>query len=260
MEKLERKNLMTFGVNAASKLKDPRNKYANNDQAKIVLGCVGKALKEDRAERNLVDDDEPTAESIMVVHLGHFDKAGCNLTQRRPETEEKPLPKLWLNPITQQPLPAPKSPDERAILAKHDPQLLELLDEMEARPYATTLRLRQAEEKREMLKKISYSETEHLANPWRTGNRKLQDEIVRRGPPELVAFYQREARDIELPLFGPNRNLTILGKIARDYPDTWELIQRAEKIHAQWTAEDKAAAEQARQRAEAELRRLETVA
>lgn len=87
----------------------------------------------------------------------------------------------------------------------------------------------------------------------------MQDELVRHGPPELVKFYQAEARDIEIPIFGAGRNLTIEGRLAKD-ADTAALIKIAQKIHEDWRNEDKLAAEQQRAKAELALRKLEEAA
>ena len=106
---------------------------------------------------------------------------------------------------------------------------------------------------------MPYGETEHLVNPWRTGSRLCQDEVVRHGPPELVAFYQREAADVSVPLFGQTRNITVLGKVARDDPDSYKLIESAQHIHEDWRNQDRLVAEEQRTQAELALKRLETV-
>jgi hypothetical protein len=93
-------------------------------------------------------------------------------------------------------------------------------------------------------------------NPWRRNDKTAQAQFVKRDP-DLAKFYQAEAKDVEIPLFGRNRNLTIEGRLAKD-PDTFALVKTAQRIHEQWRAEDKLAAENARKQAEATLRRLET--
>jgi hypothetical protein len=65
-----------------------------------------------------------------------------------------------------------------------------------------------------------------------------------------------KAKARPLPRKGANRNLTLLGKIARD-SDAWEIVQRAEKIYEQWQREDREAAIAARAEAEARLAKLE---
>jgi hypothetical protein len=259
METLERKNLIKFALEAFRKLPLARL-YALTDSAKMVLACLAAELKRDREARNLTDDDAPKAQSQFVGVLEHLVKAGCNLIQQRPEGEAKPLPKLWRHPISGEPLPAPQGPDERGILASTDPELLKWFDEMEKHPYKTVTKLREAEAKRKLLEAVPYTEIEHVANPWRTGSLKMQDEVVRRGPPELVTFYKAEARDVEIPIFGASFNLSVLSRLARDNPDTRELIERAERIHKDWRNQDQLAAQEQRQKAEATLKRLQAEA
>jgi hypothetical protein len=255
---MDRRKLARFAVEALRKLPHARL-YALTAEAKDALACLAAAIKQDREARNLSDDDEPTAQSQMVALLERLAKAGVNLQQVRPEVEAKPLPKPWNHPLTGQPLGVPKTPDERAILAKADPLLLDLLDQLEERPYATAFKLREAEAKHKAMAAMPYGETEHLVNPWRTGSGLCQDEVVRHGPPELVAFYQREAADVSVPLFGQTRNITVLGKVARDDPDSYKLIESAQHIHEDWRNQDRLAAEEQRTQAELALKRLETV-
>lgn len=74
--------------------------------------------------------------------------------------------------------------------------------------------------------------------------------------PKLAEFYQREAKDVELPLFGKNRNETVVGKLSKD-AGTAALVQVAARIHEDWLAQDKAVAQEQRAAAEDALRRLE---
>jgi hypothetical protein len=77
--------------------------------------------------------------------------------------------------------------------------------------------------------------------------------------PLLAEFYQQEAKDVEIPIFGKNKNLTVFGKLAKD-ASVAGMVQLAERIHDQWQAADKATALAARGKAEEELRRLEASA
>jgi hypothetical protein len=149
-------------------------------------------------------------------------------------------------------------PDERAIVAKTDPQLLELLDELEARPYATINKLRQAEAQRQAIMAIPYGEKEHQLNPFRGDNKTAHAQFTKRDP-ELAAFYEREAKDVEVPIFGRHRNMTIEAKLLRD-PSTAALVRVAEQIARQWNAEDVETAKAARAQAEQALKKLEGAA
>src|SRR5262249_10156397 len=136
------------------------------------------------------------------------------LVQPRP-SEPLKMPELWINPLSGQPLPPPKGPDERAILAKTDSELLGLLDEMEARPYATVKKLRDAEEKRVRQAAVKYCEAEHRANVFANGASETEKAKFTRDYPGLVEIYKRETEPIQLP-FGTNKNLTIASKLSRD--------------------------------------------
>jgi hypothetical protein len=71
------------------------------------------------------------------------------------------------------------------------------------------------EVKRESLGAIPYGPDEHKLNPYIGGNLQAINEFIKRDS-ELAAFYKQEAEPVSLPLFGPNRNLTVEGRLYRD--------------------------------------------
>jgi hypothetical protein len=71
----------------------------------------------------------------------------------------------------------------------------------------------------------------------------------------LAEFYQEEARPVEIPIFGRNRNMTVANKLTED-PSTSALVQLAERIHEHWQAADKATALEQRAAAEEALKKL----
>src|SRR5262249_7843260 len=144
------------------------------------------------------------------------------------------------------------------VLAKHDPELMRWFEDMTARPYATVAKYNEAEAKRESLSAIRYGEAEHALNPFRGDNETAKAEFVRRDP-ELAKFCQEEAKDVSIPLFGKNRNMTVIARLAKS-PDIAALVQLGAQIHEHWLAEDRAAAQQARAAAEETLKRLERAA
>src|SRR5262249_19870863 len=158
--------------------------------------------------------DEPSATDEMVEVIKKLAAVGCNILQSRPN-DKKPLPQLWTNPITGQPLSPPKGPDERSLLAKHDPELLHWFDELEKHPYKTVMQHRDAEADRHALASVPYDAETHATNVFRSNNKTAQDAFVKRDP-ALAAFYRAEAAEVSLPLFGNNRNQTITGKLAKD--------------------------------------------
>jgi hypothetical protein len=144
------------------------------------------------------------------------------------------------------------------VLAKTDPELLELLDELEVRPYATIKKMHDAEAQREAIMSIPYGEKEHQLNPFRDDNKTAHAQFGKRDP-ELAKFYEREAKPVEIPLFGRNRNLTVVSQLSKD-PSTYALVQVAEQIAENWRAEDVAVAQQQRAAAEQALKKLEGAA
>jgi hypothetical protein len=169
-------------------------------------------------------------------------------------TDTKPLPALWVNPLTGQPLPPPKGVAERSLLQKTDPELLRLFDALENEPYQVVQQMRSDEAKREAMAAIEYDANTHEANPFRRGD---QTEIANlfKHDPTLAQFCQAEAKDVELNLFGSTRDLTARGRLLKD-PAASAIVELAEKIHEQWRMEDKAAAAQAKAAAEATLKQL----
>jgi hypothetical protein len=74
------------------------------------------------------------------------------------------------------------------------------------------------------------AQVEHRLNPYIGGNLQGINEFIMRDP-ELAAFYKQKAEPVSFPLFGPNRNLTIEGRLYRD-PHTASVlkISRANEI------------------------------
>jgi hypothetical protein len=105
------------------------------------------------------------------------------------------------------------------------------------------------------MEQIPYGESEHVVNPFRTDDQTSQAIYTKNASPALVEFCRYEAKPVEIPLFGKNRNVTLEGQLAKD-PATFALLKVAQSIHEQWVAEDRAAAQQQRAEAEAALKKL----
>jgi len=71
------------------------------------------------------------------------------------------------------------------------------------------------EVKRESLGAIPYGPDEHRLNPYIGGNLQAINEFIERDS-ELAAFWKQEAEPVSLPLFDPNRNLTVEDRLYRD--------------------------------------------
>src|SRR5262249_39712731 len=89
--------------------------YAMTPDAEAVLTALARAVWEQRYAEGRHPTDEPSATDEMVEVIKKLAAVGCNILQSRPN-DKKPLPQLWTNPITGQPLSPPKGPDERSLL------------------------------------------------------------------------------------------------------------------------------------------------
>jgi|SRR5262249_29086483 len=253
----ERRGAEDFALRAYKEMKLNRA-YARTTQTVTTLGVLWRAMAQRRAAEGRNQPDavpSPWQEFFGIIEK--LNAAGCNLLQQRPG-DEKPLPKAWTNPITGQPLPPPKTPDERGVLQRTDPELLQLLDELEKRPYATINKLREAEAQRQAIEAIPYGEKEHQVNPFRGDNKTAQGQFQKRSP-TLARFYEAEARDVSIPIFGRQKNMTVEAHLLKD-PSTAALVQIAEQIARQWNAEDVATAKEQRAAAELALKKLEGAA
>jgi hypothetical protein len=118
--------------------------------------------------------------------------------------------------------------------------------------------LREREAQREALAKIPYSSEQHETNPFRRNDKTAQAQFVKRDP-EVAKFYESEAKDVEIPLFGRGRNLTLEDKLTKD-PDTFATIKVAQQIFESCREQDRIAAQEQRKQAELALAKLEAVA
>ena len=248
----QRRDARDFALRVYADTKFHRS-YALTPETTIMLSALAAAMAQHRKAEG---KDELYAEGPFQWLLNELSQAGCNILQKRP-TDTKPLPKPWIDPITGAPLPPPKSPDERAVLAKVDPDLLAWYDKLEKSPYKAVSDHLADQAFRNALSGIPYGPSEHEGNPFR-GKDETSKNLLAKRDPELAKFYQEEAKPVEIPLFGKNRNLSIAGRLTKDSVSN-AVVTIAEKIHQNWMADDKATA-QAQQAAAAEtLRKLELV-
>jgi isopentenyldiphosphate isomerase len=210
-----------------------------------------------RRETGDYKEDEWFGEKPFAWLLHKLGEIGCNVLQERP-TDQKPLPKPWTNPITNEPLPPPEGPDERAALERLDPELLRWFDEMKESPYKTVAAYRAAEAERQALGVIQYREAEHKLNPYLGKSETAKAHLAKRDP-ALAKFYERESNPVLLPLFGKNKDLTVSGKLVKD-PFMSAIVKIAEQVHERWRTEDHQSAIAQRTAAEQALKRLESAA
>jgi hypothetical protein len=228
--------------------------YAANADVDTGLGALAAAWFEAGGSfANTQSDDAPTFDKFLAKLCDVAPE--MHLRQPKP-SEPLKLPELWTNPLTGERLGPPKGPDERGVLAQNDPGLLELLDEMEARPYATAKKLRDAEAKR-LVQASVYGQQEHEQNVFINGSETEKSKFVREFP-NLVETYQRETAPIELP-FGRSKNMTIAGKIARRDAKLHAIITRADDLIRVWDEQERERLRAAKTAAEEQLKRLEAV-
>jgi hypothetical protein len=258
-----RLSAMKFAEEAYSKVKNNRA-YALDEQGKIALGALARAMFEKRiAEGRSESDAPPTSWQEFFALIERLNQAGANLLQKRPG-DAKPIPKPWTDPVTGAALPNPfdkSAPDLKAqtILAQRDPDLAEHYKAMAADPYGTLAKYQDAEAARATMEQIPYGENEHAINPFRTDDMKGQSAFIRNAPPGLADFYKSEAQPVEIPIFGKNRSITVEGQLAKD-PASFAFLKVAQQIHENWLAADKQAAQEQREAADAAIKRLELVA
>ena len=92
------------------------------------------------------------------------------------------------------------------------------------------------------MQQIPYGEVEHDVNTFRGNDQTAQSLCVKNAPPGFAEFCRHEAKDVEIPLFGKNRNLTVEGQLAKD-PAMFALMKVAQQVRETWAREDVAAAQ-----------------
>jgi hypothetical protein len=159
----DRKRAREFALRVYTPMRFSRH-YALTPEATMMLSALAAAMAQYRQSYDARDDELYDDEAFQKL-INQLAAAGCNVLQQRP-TDPKPLPKPWTNPITGQPLPPPKGMEERSVLAKADPDLLDWYDRMEKMPYKTMADHLADESARKALASIPYSEEYHKMNPF----------------------------------------------------------------------------------------------
>ena len=258
----QRQAAENFALRAYRHLKGNRA-YALTSDSKNVLAILGRALVEKRKAENLDDMDgkSPSAMKQMVDLLEKLNDVGVNLLQRRSSTQ-KPPPRPWTSPLDGQPLPPPTTPDERSILAKHEPELLRWFDELGKHPYKAVTERKAAEAHAKAVDAIEYGPDQHnpTLNPFVPDERgqtnlTAKSNFEKSVSPELLDFYRWEAQPVKLDLFGPTADMTLRGRLSKD-PDVWAIMELGQSIDAQWRYDDLQAAKQQRAAADATLHKL----
>jgi hypothetical protein len=252
----QRQVSQNFALKAYERMKGHRA-YALDADSKNKLAILATALIQKRNAAGRADGDgTPSAQQEMTELLTKLGDAGLNLFQRRASTP-RPLPKLWLDPVSGQPLGPPKDLKERSLLEQTDPVLLAHFDSMANSPYARVLKLRQEEAQRKIIDAIPYSPDTHnpTVNPFLGTDMTAQGQFEKNVNPETLAFYKYEAQPVRLDLFGKDKNMTTLVRLKKD-PDVSAILQLGDRIDAQWTYDDLENAKKQKAEAEATLRKF----
>jgi hypothetical protein len=259
-ETKKRQAAADFSLRAYDKTKGARP-YALTAEARHTLAILARAMFERRTAegRNDLDGKPPSSWQEFSDLIGVLNAAGCNLLQMRP-SDPRPLPRVWIDPVTSESLPNPFARGSRnlkaqSLLQLHDPDLAAYYKAMAEDPYGTLIKLKAAETQRQSLASILYGQREHESNPFLGTNETAKGAFVKRDP-LLAEFYAEEARPVGIEIFGKNKNQTVVGRLAKD-PRTWGLVQRAAQIGSEWQDADKANALKQRAVAEEVLKRLE---
>jgi hypothetical protein len=248
-----RDDAIAFAMRVYAALKNNRG-YALTERSKTALAAIGKAILDRRIAEGKSGSAEPTHETEFTQIIQQLAAAGCNVLQQRPG-DKKPLPKLWLDPVSGLPLPPPKTLDEKGVLARRDPELLAHFEAMKKAPYQTVATYLDQETEREAAATAVYNAETHATNPYRDKNYAAMTDLVRRDP-ATAKRYAAEALEVTIFKVGKGKNIDLMGALSRN-PEQAAVIKNAVQILDDWRASDRrAAAEQAANAAQ-QLKALE---
>ena len=130
-----RKSAKDFALEAYSKVKNNRS-YALDEQNKVALAALARAMFVRRIEEGRSHmDAKPSSWEEFFGIIEKLAAAGANILQKRPG-DPPPLPKVWRDPVTLQPLENPwktKNLKGQTILQQRDPELAAHFKAMAAR-------------------------------------------------------------------------------------------------------------------------------
>ncbi|MBV9008828.1 MAG: hypothetical protein JO354_06645 [Verrucomicrobia bacterium] len=249
-----RDNFVEHGVGMLEKASDYHRGYALDDYGKLALGALAKAAHEAFVEGKGKTSwtREELAEQALKPLLPFIPSA----TQERPAPEPA-LPELPRDPITGEPVKnpfvEPRDLQSQAIVRRENPQLAQHLERVAKEggvSFTYLNELKEAAAKREKLRKLNYTQTEHQNNPYRGTDLSARGEFERTHDSDTVKFYTREgATPVEFPWAGKG-NLTELAQVAKHRPDLKVIVDRAGGILRDWHQQDVERLEKQRRSAE----------
>jgi hypothetical protein len=99
-----RQSALNVALEAYGKVKHNRL-YALDEQNKIALAALARTMFVRRIEEGRAQlDAKPTSWQEFFAIIEKLAAAGANISQKRPG-DPKPLPKVWRDPVTNEPLP-----------------------------------------------------------------------------------------------------------------------------------------------------------
>jgi hypothetical protein len=212
-----------------------RSRYWNFDPSEQnwLSACALSAAVD--AQREGEPHDKILAQVLEA--MTDVENFGSNVLQPRPP--ELKIPKPWLDPVTNQPLPSPfdlpDGPEKRKALVslrKRDPELFEHFEKMHADPYGRVAEIRAEQERVAKVKNFVYNSDTDRVNPWRTNDHAMQG-VVAKTDPLGAEICKRESVPASLDL----ENLTRRGRLAQHHPVASKIVEKAVAQKKQWLAE-----------------------
>lgn len=209
-----------------------------------------------RACRDTTDSVEQGQE-LFGWAINQFADCGVNVLQPSPPDELKP-PEMWRD-LWGNPLPNPflnKDVKGQAILVQRQPELAKWLKKFAADPYGAAAEWQDEQASNLKTRAMKYDSDTHAGNPYVKGfTNETERGRFEREHADLVEQLKREAVPVGFPT-GENFNLTVQRRIANT-PKLAALAAGMRRIEEQAIVKARLAAQEQRNKAEAELKKLE---
>jgi hypothetical protein len=209
--------------------------YALTNDAKRSLGALAAGWREAGNSFASADNGRDKFAAFLQNEVGPL---VLGLFQEQPSDASDP-PKPWVDPVTGEQLPNPWLTNDnkaKALLGKRDPALAAHFQAMAKSPYEYVARLQDNAAIAARRKAVKYDAETHETNPFITGNHTEASRLVITDP-ERAEVYRREAKPLQLPWQTGNRNLTGMGRLAKN-PEVRSMVARAENILRIWITEE----------------------
>jgi hypothetical protein len=210
--------------------------YALTDDAKRSLGALAAGWREAGNSFASADNGREKFANFLAHDVGPLVPGLFQENASGPPE----LPKVWTDPVTNEILPNPWLTHDnkaKALLGKRDPALAAHFQAMAKNPYEYVARLQDNAAAAARRKAIKYDEKIHEINPFVTGTNLSERSRLAITDPERFEVYRREAKPLQLPWTIGSRNLTGMGRLAKN-PEVRAIVGRAENILRVWVTEE----------------------